>query len=241
VSPERITFGALATVVLMRSAVFVLLAVALVACGDAGDAVTTTVPTSVDTVATSASPATDTATAMTTATSTDAAAATSPSTTSTGAAAATSPSTTASTTFAPGAVVPQGFDRVAATVTASDGTVCDLCLWVAATGDERALGLMDVTDLGGPDGMVFHYDSPTTSAFWMKDTVMPLSIAFFDQRGGYLDAFDMQPCTADPCPTYPTPTDFVDAIEVPQGMLDELGMAPGSVLAVSDLPCESDT
>jgi uncharacterized protein len=130
---------------------------------------------------------------------------------------------------------------VAATVTASDGTVCELCLGVAANGDERALGLMYVTDLGGPDGMVFHYDSPTTGAFWMKDTVMPLSIAFFDQRGGYLDAFDMQPCTADPCPTYPTPTDFVDAIEVPQGMLDELGMAPGSVLAVSDLPCESDT
>jgi uncharacterized protein len=237
----------------MRSAALVLLAVALVACGDDDDAVTTTVPTSVDTVAGPTSPATVTTTAMPTATSggasatspattsTGASAATSPSTTSTGASAATSPSTTPPTTLAPGAVVPQGFDRVAATVTASDGTVCELCLWVAATGDERALGLMYVTDLGGPDGMVFHYDSPTTSAFWMKDTVMPLSIAFFDQRGGYLDAFDMQPCTADPCPTYPTPADFADAIEVPQGMLDELGMAPGSVLAVSDLPCESDT
>jgi uncharacterized protein len=224
----------------MRSAALVLLAIALVACGDDDDAVTTTLPTSVDTVATSTSPATVTTTAMTTATSSGASA-TSPPTTSTDASAATSPSTTAPTTLAPGAVVPQGFDRVAATVTASDGTVCELCLWVAANGDERALGLMYVTDLGGPDGMVFHYDSPTTGAFWMKDTVMPLSIAFFDQRGGYLDAFDMQPCTADPCPTYPTPTDFVDAIEVPQGMLDELGMAPGSVLVVSDLLCESNT
>ena len=57
----------------------------------------------------------------------------------------------------------------------------------------------------------------------MKNTVMPLSIAFFDQGGTYLDAFDMAPCTADPCPVYPTPANFVNAIEVPQGMLDELG------------------
>jgi uncharacterized protein len=115
--------------------------------------------------------------------------------------------------------------------------VCELCLWLAATGDQRALGLMYVTDLGGPDGMIFDYDSPTTAAFWMKNTLMPLSIAFFDQAGAYLDAFDMAPCTADPCPSYPTPANFVDAIEVPQGMLDELAMAPGSVLSVSDLPC----
>ena len=144
----------------------------------------------------------------------------------------------ASTTAAAGAVVPEGFEQVAATATAADGTVCELCLWVAATGDQRARGLMYVTDLGGPDGMMFRYDSPHTSAFWMKNTVMPLSIAFFDQGGAYLDAFDMAPCSADPCPLYPTPENFVNAIEVPQGMLDELAIAPGSVLTMSDLPCE---
>jgi uncharacterized membrane protein (UPF0127 family) len=135
-------------------------------------------------------------------------------------------------------VVPEGFERVAATVTAIDGTECELCLWLAETGDQRALGLMYVTDLGGPDGMIFRYDSPTTSAFWMKNTVMPLSIGFYDQGGAYLDAFDMAPCTGDPCPTYPTPANFTDAIEVPQGLLDELGIKPGSVLVVSDLPCD---
>jgi len=127
---------------------------------------------------------------------------------------------------------------VAATATMADGTVCELCLWVAATSEQRSLGLMYVTDLGGPDGMVFRYDAPTTSAFWMKNTVMPLSIAFYDTGGAYLGAFDMAPCTADPCPLYPTASNFVDAIEVPQGMLEELGLVPGSVLAVSDLPCQ---
>jgi uncharacterized membrane protein (UPF0127 family) len=127
---------------------------------------------------------------------------------------------------------------VAGTATAADGTVCELCLWLADDGDRRALGLMYVTDLGGPDGMLFRYPGPTTAAFWMKNTVMPLSIAFFDQSGAFLDSFDMEPCAADPCRTYPTPNDFVYAVEVPQGGLEALAMTPGSVLAVSDLPCE---
>ena len=62
------------------------------------------------------------------------------------------------------AVVPEGFERVAATVTAADGTVCELCLWLAATGEQRSQGLMFVTDLGGADGMAFRYESPTPAA-----------------------------------------------------------------------------
>ncbi len=196
----------------MRSVAVVLLALAVVACGDDDDASSTTTAIDVSTIV--------------------------PPTTPPRATTAPTATTTAPTPVAAGAVVPQGFEQVAATVTATDGTVCELCLWLAETGDQRALGLMYVTDLGGPDGMVFRYDSPTTAAFWMQNTVMPLSIAFFDQGGAYLDAFDMAPCAADPCPTYPTPANFTDAIEVPQGMLDELSMKPGSVLAVSDLPCQ---
>lgn len=146
--------------------------------------------------------------------------------------------TTAPTTLAPGAVVPQGFEQRAATATLEDGTVCELCLWLAATSDQRALGLMHVTDLGGPDGMVFRYESPTTGAFWMKNTVMPLSIAFYDASGAFVGAFDMEPCTADPCPSYPTPPNFVHAVEVPQGMLNELNLVSGSKLEISDLSCQ---
>jgi uncharacterized membrane protein (UPF0127 family) len=211
----------------MRSAAVVLIALAVVACGD-DDASSTT--TAVD-VSTSAS----TSSTPTTPPTTSASAATAPT-----APRPSSPvvTTTVPTTLPAGVVVPEGFGQVAATVSAADGTECELCLWLAETGSQRALGLMYVTDVGGPDGMIFRYDSPNTSAFWMKNTVMPLSIAFYDQGGAYLDAFDMAPCTADPCPTYPTPANFTDAIEVPQGMLDELGIKPGSVLVVSDLPCD---
>ena len=62
---------------------------------------------------------------------------------------------------------------------------------------------MQVTDLGGLDGMAFRYDSPHTTSFTMRNTVMPLSIAFFGADGAYLDGFDMEPCVAEPCPLVP--------------------------------------
>ena len=217
----------------MRSAALVLIAIALFACADDDDASSTTTAA----VELSTSTSTSSTPSMTAPETTAHTASTAPAASTAPTMSSSSPTATTPTTVAAGSVVPEGFEQVAATVTAADGTVCELCLWLAATGDQRGLGLMYVTDLGGPDGMVFHYDAPTTSAFWMKNTVMPLSIAFFDQGGAYLDAFDMAPCSADPCPLYPTPENFVNAIEVPQGMLEELLMTPGSVLAVSDLPC----
>ncbi len=136
-------------------------------------------------------------------------------------------------------MVPEGFDRVAATITTADGTVCDVCLWLADDNDRRARGLMFVTDLGDADGMAFRYDAPRTGNFWMKNTLLPLSIAFFDAGGAYMDAFDMEPCTADPCPTYRTPSEFLIAIEAVEGGLPELGIGPGSTLTLTDLPCAS--
>ncbi len=79
--------------------------------------------------------------------------------------------------------MPSGFSSVATTITKPDGTVCETCMLLAATEAERERGLMGVTSLGGYDGMVFRYDEPTTGAYWMKDTVMPLSIAFFGGDG----------------------------------------------------------
>ena len=136
-------------------------------------------------------------------------------------------------------VVPQGFGTIAARVTASDGEICELCLWLADDLATRSRGLMQVTDLGGLDGMAFRYDSPHTTSFTMRNTVMPLSIVFFDADGAHLDEFDMEPCVAEPCPSYPTPTDFVVAIEVPRGGLAGLGIGPGSVLELFAEGCSS--
>ena len=140
-----------------------------------------------------------------------------------------------------GGVTPQGFDAVAAEITAADGEVCAVCLWLAADPEQRGRGLMGVTDMGGADGMVFRFEGPSTSAFWMRDTPMPLSIAFFDADGVFVSATDMAPCLDGlpaACPRYRADGAYTSAIEVPAGRLPELLIGPGSRLHVLDAPCD---
>lgn len=140
----------------------------------------------------------------------------------------------------PGAVAPAGFELTTARVTAADGTVCELCLWLADSVELRNRGLMGVIDLAPADGMAFVYPQPHATRFWMKDTLLPLSIAFYAPDGEYMDAFDMQPCVAidsDECQRYPTPTGFLIAVETAQGELATIGMLEGSTLDLLDLPC----
>ena len=213
----------------MRSAAVVLLALAVVACGD-DDASSTT--TAVD-VATSAVAVSTSASATTAPTAPTVSPPSPPSVVTT-----TAP-TAAPTAVPAGAVVPQGFEQVAATVTAADGTVCELCLWLAASGDERELGLMYVTDLGGPDGMVFRYDSPTTAAFWMKNTVMPLSISFFDAGGRIPRRLRHGAVRRRSVPDLPDAGQLHRCDRgAPRNARGTRSMTPGSVLAVSDLPCQ---
>jgi len=135
-------------------------------------------------------------------------------------------------------VRPEGFRSVAARVTPADGSEpCDLCVWLADRDDLRRRGLMGVTDLGDADAMIFVFDEPRTTAFTMRNTLLPLSIAFFGVDGAFLDAFDMTPCTVEVCDSYPTPEDVAIAIEVPQGTLAEFGIASGSVIEVFDQAC----
>jgi len=142
------------------------------------------------------------------------------------------------------AVAPAGFDLTAARVTAADGTVCELCLWLADSVELRNRGLMGVTDLGPADGMAFVYPEPHTTRFWMKDTLLPLSIVFYGSNGEFLDSFDMEPCVArnsEDCARYPTATDFVIAVETHQGGLPGIGMLAGSTLELFDLACRQGT
>jgi uncharacterized membrane protein (UPF0127 family) len=124
--------------------------------------------------------------------------------------------------------------EAAASITAADGTVAACCLLVAASDEQRQQGLMEVTDLGGYRGMVFVWDADTSGGFWMRNTPTPLSIAWFDADGLFVSSADMAPCsaTAPDCPTYPAGGPYRFAVEVFQGDLDELGVGPGSRLAL---------
>ena len=128
-------------------------------------------------------------------------------------------------------VRPEGFTTIAAEVTSTDGEVCTVCLWLADTADERPRGLMGVTDLGDAVGMAFVFDQPGEGAFVMIGTPTPLSIAWFDADGGFVNALDMDPCTegdSSRCERYRPEAPYVLAIEMFQGELDAIGIGPGS-------------
>ena len=114
----------------------------------------------------------------------------------------------------------------ALSIRTDDGTV-SLDVQVADTPDERQTGLMGRESLSPYDGMAFLWEEPVVSSFWMKDTLIPLSIAFWDDAGRIISILDMDPCTADPCPSYGPDDPFVGAVEVDRGTLEERGVALG--------------
>lgn len=133
-----------------------------------------------------------------------------------------------------------GFGEVQATIRAADGEVCEVCLLSATTPEQRARGLMEVTDmeLGGYDGMLFEYPAAIEGGFWMRNTPMPLSIAYFDEGGTFIAELDMEPCDDSPdCPTYPSSAPFRFALEVPQGELADLAVRPGSTITINARSC----
>jgi uncharacterized membrane protein (UPF0127 family) len=114
----------------------------------------------------------------------------------------------------------------ALSIRTDDGTV-SLHVQLADTPDERETGLMDRESLTPYDGMAFVWEEPVVSSFWMKDTLIPLSIAFWDDAGRIISILDMNPCTVDPCPSYGPDEPFVGAVEVERGTLEEHGVAIG--------------
>lgn len=135
------------------------------------------------------------------------------------------------------AVTPTGFDRVAVTATLADGTICELCLWRAATAAQRGQGLTGVTDLGAADGMLFAFDGETAARFWMKDTPLALDIAWFATDGSFVSSTTMTPCLdqpSDQCARYGADAPYQVALELAAGRLEELGIGPGTVLRVGD-------
>jgi uncharacterized membrane protein (UPF0127 family) len=98
---------------------------------------------------------------------------------------------------------------------------------VASTPDARARGLMGRIELPSDQGMAFVFDRPTTSEFWMKDTLIPLSIAFWDAENRVVAILDMAPCRADPCPTYGPHRPYVGAVEAKLGYFDDHGVEVG--------------
>jgi len=98
---------------------------------------------------------------------------------------------------------------------------------LASTPEAWQRGLMFRESLPENQGMLFVFPQATGSAFWMKNTKIPLSIAFADQNGVILRILDMDPCEKDPCPSYYPGVAYRQALEVNQGWFDRHGVKEG--------------
>lgn len=103
---------------------------------------------------------------------------------------------------------------------------------VADSAEERQVGLMGRESLPDDAGMIFLFDEDTSGGFWMKDTLIPLSIAFADADGTIVSVLDMEPCEADPCEIYDPGVPYRSALEVNQGAFSRWGVAEGDRLTL---------
>jgi uncharacterized protein len=133
-----------------------------------------------------------------------------------------------------------GFGEIAFTVTDPQGVMAEWCAMLAETEAQRGRGLMDQTNLRGYDGMVFRWPAPDARTFYMRDTILPLAVAFFDGEGRFINAEGMEPCPDEvvDCPRYHSAAPAAVALEVPQGGLGALGIGPGSTLSLGATRCQ---
>jgi len=98
---------------------------------------------------------------------------------------------------------------------------------VARTQEERAIGLMHRTSMPTNHGMLFVFEQPAVHCFWMKNTLLPLSIAFLADDGSIVNIADMQPQNeTSHCPAKPVRL----ALEMNQGWFAKRGLKAGSRL-----------
>jgi len=113
------------------------------------------------------------------------------------------------------------------------GSVVTLYVEIADTPDKQETGLMNRTAMAEDQGMLFAFEGQTTVPFWMKDTLLPLSIAFVADTGRIVDIQDMQPQDL----TLHNPAaPYTYAIEVNQGYFRRHAIAVGDHVTLPVLP-----
>ena len=102
---------------------------------------------------------------------------------------------------------------------------------VAATPDQRTIGLMYRFSLPADHGMLFVFPEPQPLSFWMRNTYIPLSIAYIDVEGRILNVVEMAPRSD---ATHPSRGEALYALEMRKGWFADKGVGPGT--RVTGLP-----
>lgn len=98
----------------------------------------------------------------------------------------------------------------------------------------REQGLMMRTSLAADRGMLFVFPDTAQRGFWMKNTLIPLDILYFDADRKLVSAqLDVPPCKADPCPIYPSAGPARYVLELSAGTAKRVGVRDGDMLAIA--------
>jgi hypothetical protein len=105
-------------------------------------------------------------------------------------------------------------------------------IWVevAKTPEETSNGLMGRKHLGKDEGMLFIFEVEGYHGFWMKNTLIPLSIAFIDKEGRIVKITDMKPLSLQ---THAPPRPVLYALEMNKGWFSTNGIKVGHILRFS--------
>jgi uncharacterized membrane protein (UPF0127 family) len=117
------------------------------------------------------------------------------------------------------------------TIINSSGEMVPVQVEIADTAAEWQTGLMERTALAQDAGMLFVYDQEQLLSFWMKDTLIPLSIAFIDSQGRIVDIQDMQPLDET---SHQSAAPAQYALEVNQGFFGERGIMVGDTVELPE-------
>jgi len=101
---------------------------------------------------------------------------------------------------------------------------------VAKTPEERAQGLMWRKHLGRDEGMLFIFEKEDYHGFWMKDTLIPLSIAFIDKEGRIVKITEMKPLAFE---SHTPPKPILYALEMNKGWFSANGIKVGDFIRFS--------
>ncbi len=124
-------------------------------------------------------------------------------------------------------------DLPTVTIDASGGKEVEVRVEIADGPFEQQRGLMYRTSLGEDRGMLFVFQREQPLSFWMKNTRIPLSIAYIDSKGRITDILDMKPLDDKP-PHYVSSEPVQYALEVNQGFFDEHGVKVGDRARLPD-------
>lgn len=105
---------------------------------------------------------------------------------------------------------------------------------IADSDDERERGLMYRKSMGADEGMLFVFEEEQEMAFWMKNTLIPLSIGYFDGQRRLLNTVEMTPAVMGEArpKTYPAKGAALYALEMNKGWFTKHAIKPGTVIEI---------